>query len=81
VSELVVQLRNESLALLILESSDEIDVVLGGSIDQISDHELLNALILWNKSSTVNANDWLVVSSVLLVSTVVSSLLWHFIKL
>lgn len=47
------------------------------SFNHVSDSDSLDGLILWNTSGTVQASDWLYVTSTFLVSTVGSSLFWH----
>lgn len=49
-----------------------------GGLNHVSDGDSLDGLVLWHTLSTVQTSDWLDVASALLVSTVGSSLLWHF---
>lgn len=51
----------------------------GSGLNHVSDGHSLDGLVLRNTSSAVQASDWLDVTSTLLVSTVGSSLLWHFL--
>ena len=48
------------------------------SLNNVSDSHSLDSLVLWNGPRAVNTSDWSDVTSTLLVSTVGSSLLWHF---
>lgn len=50
----------------------------GSSFNNVSDSHSLDSLVLWNRLGTVNTSDWFDVTSTFLVSTVGSSLLWHF---
>ena len=53
------------------------DILSGGGIDHVLDHEPLDGLILWNKASAVHAVDCLLTASVHLATTTVSALLRH----
>lgn len=48
------------------------------SFNNVSDGDSLDGLVLWHTSGTVDTSDWLDVTSTFLVSTVGSSLFWHF---
>jgi hypothetical protein len=59
------------------ESSIFLQIFFGGLIDDVSDGESFDGLVLGSVSAAVDANDGSDVSSVVFVTTVVSSLLWH----
>jgi hypothetical protein len=59
------------------ESSIFLQILFGGLIDDVSDGESFDSLVLGTMSTTVDTNDGSDVSSVIFVTTVVSSLLWH----
>ena len=60
------------------KSSIFLQVLFGGLIDDISDGESFDSLVLGTVSSAVDADDGSDVASVGFVTTVISSLLWHF---
>jgi hypothetical protein len=74
VVQLVVQLRQR---ILIINGSIG-NVSHCRSLDDVTDDELLDGLILRAASSTVGAADWLNVSASVLVTSVISSLASHF---
>lgn len=51
-----------------------------GSLNHVSDGDSLDSLVLRNTSSTVQTSDGLDVTSSLFVSTVRSSLFWHWVS-
>ena len=53
------------------------DILGGGGIDHVLDHEPLDGLILWNKASAVHAVDSLLTAGVHLGTATVPSLLRH----
>ena len=57
-----------------------LDISLGGGIDHVSLLEALNGLVLGDDSTAVSASHSISMTLVLLVSSVVSSLRWHFIN-
>jgi len=63
-----------------LKGSVFLEVLLGWGINNVSDGEALDSLVLRAKSATVHANDGLDVSSVVFVSSVVSTLDWHVVN-
>ena len=69
-----IQLRNN----VVFESSIFFKILFGWLINNISDGESLDSFIFWTVSATVDTNDGSNISSVVFVSTVISSLLWHF---
>lgn len=71
--ELVVELWKSILGV----SRSISDVSNGGSLNDVSDNELLDGLILWAAASAVGAANERDVSAVLLVSSVVTSLERH----
>ena len=74
VVELVVHLGEDELA---LEGRLLLDVLLGRTVNHVSDHVLLDGLVFWHQSVGSGADDVLDVTSVLSVLTVVSSLVGH----
>lgn len=60
-----------------VESSLFFEILLGGSIHNVLNIESLHGFVLRASSSAVGAHDALDVSSVVLISALISSLLWH----
>ncbi len=54
-----------------------LDILVGSGLDNVLNLESLDALVLWNGSSAVGADDNSAVASVSLISSIISSLLWH----
>jgi len=54
------------------------DISNGGSLDDVTDHELLDRLVLGGAPSAIGASDGLDVSSALLGPSVVATFLSHF---
>jgi len=66
---------------VVFESSVFFKILFGWLINNISDGESFDSLIFWTMSATVDTNDGSNISSVVFVSTVISSLLRHFMVL
>lgn len=62
---------------IVVESSLFFKILLGRSVDNVLNIESLDGFVLGASSSAVRADNTFNMSSVVLISTLISSLLWH----